>query len=180
MGRSWEELHKRRGRLVFSREPKWIRCLTLIMLWINVPQRRWRKTLSVCGQDLASRLILVVGRREDGHWIRAGIEASIQQSNSCAGRALALLGAPSASGLGGGQGEPVISLKVSCHFQSLPSSPARFGRWQSILQRCEGRRHSDFCKWRWAGPHPVGPSHVPSHRPVSQTCATYPSAKAKC
>lgn len=118
-----------------------------------------------------------------GHWIRAGIEASMQQSNSCAGRALALLGAPSASGLGVARESPSSASKssdVCCHFQSLPFSPARFGRWQSILQRCEGRGHGDFCKWRWAGPHPVGPSHVPSHRPVSQTCATYPSAKAKC
>lgn len=116
----------------------------------------------------------VLGQR----WKRAPSQAALVQ-----GKPWVRWGAPRAVGLWVAGECPLPASKsvdIQCHFQSLPSSPGRFGRRQSILQRREGRRHGDFCKWRWAGPHPVGPSHVPSHWAVSQTCAAYPSAKAKC
>lgn len=65
------------------------------------------------------------------------------------------------------------------HLFSFTRGRRRPGRWPGFLQRREGRRHCDLCqRWR-AGPDPVGPGHVPGHRPVPQTCPAHSGPEAQ-
>lgn len=70
--------------------------------------------------------------------------------------------------------------EFSRHCWCRSSFPCRFGGWPSLLQCRQRRRHGDICKWWRAGSHLVGPSHVPGHGAVAQTCAPDPGAEAQC
>lgn len=64
------------------------------------------------------------------------------------------------------------------HPWPLPCCP-RPGWRAGLLQRGEGGRHGDVCQRRRAGPHPVGPGHVPRHRPVPQARPAHSGPEAQ-